>query len=273
MNKTARWLLAAALLGGAVIALYLWQQSTLPEPQLLSPVEAPAPPAAAVEPEPEPAIRYPIQQDPAPQAEPKTLPALTASDPAIWDALVALFGQAPVQQLFHPQEIVRRIVVTVDNLPRQSAAARLLPIKPVGAKFRTAGSAESLAIAAENAARYTPYVDLAEMTDARKFVALYVRYYPLFQRAYQDLGYPNGYFNDRLVAVIDHLLAAPEIDAPVALVQPHVLYEFADPGLEARSAGHKILVRMGSANAVRIKAKLREIRTALTARPPQPGPG
>ncbi|MEO6352864.1 MAG: DUF3014 domain-containing protein [Burkholderiaceae bacterium] len=264
MNKTTRWLLAATLLGATVIVLYLWHQSTLPEPQLLYPVEAPTSPAAVVaESKSEPAIRYPIQESQAPQAESKTLPALTASDPAIWDALIALFGQTPVQQLFHPQEIVRRIVVTVDNLPRQSAAARLLPIKPVDGKFRTAGQAENLAIAPENAARYTRYVDLAEMTDAGKFVALYVRYYPLFQRAYQDLGYPNGYFNDRLVAVIDHLLAAPEVDAPVALVQPHVLYELADPGLQTRSAGHKILVRMGSKNAARIKAKLREIRAAL----------
>lgn len=27
----------------------------------------------------------------------------------------------------------------------------------------------------------------------------YVRLYPLFQKAYVELGYPNGYFNDRLI--------------------------------------------------------------------------
>jgi hypothetical protein len=46
--------------------------------------------------------------------------------------------------------------------------------------------------------------------------------------------------------------------------QPHVVYRFADPDLEAASAGHKIMLRMGSENASRIKAKLREIRRALT---------
>ena len=50
-----------------------------------------------------------------------------------------------------------------------------------------------------------------ESVDTGRLAALYVRFYPLFQQAYRDLGYPNGYFNDRLVEVIDHLLVTPEI--------------------------------------------------------------
>lgn len=103
------------------------------------------------------------------------------------------------------------------------------------------------------------------MADAKKLVAVYARFYPLFQRAYQDLGYPDGYFNSRLVAIIDHLRAVLEIEGPLALTQPHVLYEFADPDLELRSAGHKIMLRMGMDNAAKIKAKLREIRSEVTA--------
>ena len=45
---------------------------------------------------------------------------------------------------------------------------------------------------------------------------MYKQYYPLFQQAYVDLGYPEGYFNDRLVEVIDHLLATPGRDRPGA---------------------------------------------------------
>jgi hypothetical protein len=93
----------------------------------------------------------------------------------------------------------------------------------------------------------------------------YVRLYPLFQQAYVELGYPNGYFNDRLIGVIDHLLAAPEPKAPVYLAQPRVVFEFADPQLESLSAGQKILVRMGADNEMRIKAKLRELRKLLAS--------
>jgi Protein of unknown function (DUF3014) len=71
------------------------------------------------------------------------------------------------------------------------------------------------------------------------------------------------------VEVIDHLLEAPELHRPALLSQPKVLYEFADPKLEDLSAGQKILLRMGRENAVKMKAKLREIREALVSRVPK----
>jgi len=83
------------------------------------------------------------------------------------------------------------------------------------------------------------------------------------------LGYPNGYFNDRLVQVIDVLLATPEPTAPIELVRPNVMYTFADPNLEARPAGQKLLMRMGPENAAAIKAKLTELRAIVTAAPPK----
>jgi hypothetical protein len=98
---------------------------------------------------------------------------------------------------------------------------------------------------------------------------VYVHFYPLFQAAYRDLGYPNGYFNDRLVETIDDLLAAPEVLAPVALVTPHAMYQYADPALEERSAGQKIMIRIGAANEARIKARLRAVRSALLHEKPQ----
>src|SRR5204863_944604 len=102
-----------------------------------------------------------------------------------------------------------------------------------------------------------------EAVQTRALVYGYTRAYPLFQRAYEELGFPGLYFNDRLVQALDDLLAAPEPAAPPALVRPKVLYEFADPDLETRSAGQKTMVRMGADNERRVKAKLREIRAEL----------
>ncbi len=101
--------------------------------------------------------------------------------------------------------------------------------------------------------------------DARQLAAVYIHFYPLFQQAYQSLGYPNGYFNDRLVEVIDNLLAAPEPKEPIGLVRPNVMYTFADPTLESRSAGQKLLIRMGPQNSKALKAKLTELKAAVTA--------
>jgi hypothetical protein len=51
--------------------------------------------------------------------------------------------------------------------------------------------------------------------------------------------------------VIDHLLATPEVGGPIAVVTPHVLYEYASAELEERSAGQKALLRAGPENAAR----------------------
>ena len=104
----------------------------------------------------------------------------------------------------------------------------------------------------------------ADALDTKRAVEMYTRFYPLFQQAYVDLGFPNGHFNDRFVEVIDHLLATPEVKGPVQLVVPHVLPEYADPTLQERSTGQKLLIRMGPENAARVKAKLRELRGELT---------
>ncbi len=90
----------------------------------------------------------------------------------------------------------------------------------------------------------------------------------MFQEAYESLGHPPQYFNDRLIEVIDHLLATPELEGPIALAQPNVLYEFADPKLESSSAGQKVLIRMGAENARVVKEKLRELRGELVTQPP-----
>jgi hypothetical protein len=262
MKKTMRVLIALALLAVAAIGIYLWQQGpTFRAPPAAPPTAPPAPPPVT---QAVPPTHYPLPESPDAQTE-KPLPALNDSDAVLRDTLADLFGSAALKKLFNPDDIARHIVVTIDNLPRKTAAARLLPTRPVAGKFATTKSGDTLTIAPKNAARYTPYVRLAEMVDPKKLVATYVKLYPLLQRAYQEQGYPNSYFNDRLVAVIDHLLATPDVEGPIALAQPHVLYEFADPKLEAESAGRKALLRMGSENAARIKARLRAIRHELTS--------
>jgi hypothetical protein len=250
---------AAAALGLAATAWYFLRHAGP------APVPPPAP-AAAVAPQPAPGAAKP-EHHPAPaapeEAQAKPLPALDESDGTLLAALAGVLGREAAGRFLVPERLVRNIVVTVDNLPRRSFAMRLSPLKPVGGLVATTGKDASLAIAPENAARYAPWVALLEKVDAKRLVAVYAQAYPLFQQAYVELGYPEGHFNTRLVQVIDHLLAAPEPAAPVRLVVPHVLAEYADPALEAESAGRKVLFRMGNANAAKVKAKLRELRGAL----------
>ena len=257
------WILVVAGIVASIAAAYwFWPQKR--EPQQPPSVAAPQPPAETPAPQAaaEPAIRYPV---PAPAAEPtKPLPTLENSDPMMRDTVTGLVGRKVFEEMVYPTALIRRIVATVDNLPRATAPRRVMPLEPVPGAFTVLDATGEAAISAANSARYSPYVRVFESLDSRALVRRYAESYPLFQRAYAELGFPNANFNDRLVEALDDMLAAPDIGGPVKLVRPKVLYQFADPELEKRSAGQKVMMRMGADNAARVKAKLREIRRELT---------
>lgn len=262
MNQPLVAVAALVIIAGGA-AFYAWRSATPPPapPPAAAPPVATAPPVAPAP----PAIQHPL---PPPAASAPPLPPLADSDATAQEALVALFGRDAFVRYFVPDALVRNFVVTIDNLPRKTAAQRLRPIRAVPGPFAVTRDAGGIAIASDNALRYRPYLTAMEAANAKSLVAAYVRLYPLFQKAYEELGYPNAYFNDRLVQAIDDLLATPDV-ASARLVQPKVLYEFADPALEERSAGQKMMLRMGSANAARVKDKLRALRKELVAHAPQ----
>ena len=267
-------LLAATLgLGG-----YAWWQQRNPGPPgtglALPQAPVPEPPASSAATTAEPAIQYPI--DSAGAAGPGALPALANSDAYLEEAIRTLMPRHEMLRFLQLDGFARRVVATVDNLARPHAAPLLWPVNPTSGRFTTTETgAASTTISAKNSPRYAPLVHLIESLDTAKTVALYVRAYPLFQQAYEELGYPRHYFNDRLVAVIDHLLATPTRPEPLAVkltevkglietTRPWVRYEFADPALESLSSGQKMLLRTGPDNQARLKIKLIEFRRQLT---------
>ncbi len=250
-NEPKQWIWWAIPIGVVVAAgaaLYFGRHQREPV-AVATPVKtAPAPATPPAPP------NYPIE----PTETDKPLPTLADSDPAIQESLAEVFGRT-LENFVVPKELIRHIVVTVDNLPRRKTAVTRWPLKPTAGKF-TVNDGVELTLSEDNAARYAPLIKVIQGSDAVQIAAIYRRYYPLFQQAYVDLGYPNGYFNNRLIEVIDHLLATPELTGTVKLTQPSVFYTFADPTLEERSAGQKVLLRMGNANAAIVKLKLRELR-------------
>lgn len=229
-----------------------------------APGEAGEPATAATEPE----IEHPV---PAPED------AAPMASGDIAGALADWLGRQQADAFLQTDEFARRFVATVDNLGRSYAPASLWPVNPTSGRFTVQAQDHGTVIAADNASRYTPLVSLAEAIDVPRAVTLYVRMYPLLQRAYEELGFPKAYFNDRLIQVIDLLLASPEPEAPIAVrlvevkgpepsLRPWVRYEFADPALESLAAGQKIMVRVGAAHERRLKARLRALRAELVAR-------
>lgn len=242
------WAIPIVVVAGLAVALYYGRHK---QPVVAAAVQ-PAPIAV-----PAPPPHHPIEPTDANQP----LPALADSDPAVQESLAEIFGRS-LARLLVPKDIIRHVVVTVDNLPRKKTAVKFWPLKPTGGQFVVSGSDEPV-LSPDNAARYAPLIKLVQDTDVGQMAAIYKRFYPLFQQAYVALGYPDGYFNNRLVEVIDHLLQTPPLPDEVQLRQPSVVYEFADPTLEGLSAGQKLLLRMGNDHAAVAKEKLRELRTQI----------
>jgi hypothetical protein len=264
-RKKVIWGSAAVVVLGLLGAVYYYKHhGAVPAPPVKTespPAPAPAPQAAT-----EPAIRNPV---PVP-ADIKPLPPLNDSDPDVRGSLAGVFGARSISQFLVPENIVRHIVVTVDNLPRKKVAIELRPVKPTPGTTVTATQADITTLGSANFERYAPLIKVVRGTDTTVLANVYFKLYPLFQQSYEDLGYPGQYFNDRLVEVIDDMLRAPDVQGPIELTQPKVFYEYADPKLESLSAGQKLLLRMGPANEAIMKAKLREFRKAIVNRPDEP---
>jgi hypothetical protein len=269
LSRLISFSVVAALAG---VAFYFWKQpgSAL---KLISPAPAQSSVSSVSKPL-EPEMRYPVPGAGGrwpkgalmTDAEGKIMPGVDESDPTIQEAMARIFG--PGMALFYPKDIVRRIVVSIDSLTgRKQSSARFLAVQSPDGTFQAAKTAGGqFLIGPANSGRYSRYVSLLRAVDVKKAVAAYVRFYPLFQSAYGDLG-TQGYFNDRLVQVVDEMLATPDIVTSPDLISSVVAYRYADPKLEALSSGQRLLMRMGSDNEKAVKSKLRQLRALLTSFP------
>jgi hypothetical protein len=259
INKPLIGVAAAVIIAALGAWYYFANRDTRPMPSVAQTTPPPAAPA-------EEAVQHPLPES-TDTSQP--LPELGASDKAMSDALADAVGAPIVAQYLVPDSVIRHMVITVDNLPRQKVAVDRRPVRPAAGAFMVQGDEEHATLDAQNFQRYEPMVAALSQVNMQRVAAVYLRFYPLFQKSYQDLGYPTGYFNDRLVKVIDMLLATPQPAAPIALVRPNVMYLFADPALESLPAGQKLLIRMGPDNAAAIKTKLKELRDIITANAPK----
>ncbi len=244
------------------------------------------------EPIKKPIIHYPLPETPAPQHQdsaapqtapdtdtdtdtdkgvqtlPETLPAVQDSDKSIETALTELFNDNGLPKFLLLENFIQRLVATIDNLPEKKLPRIHLPVKPPHGKFIVSGTPEQPQTSSRNNQRYTIYVGALEAVSPDLAVKIYIHFYPLFQKAYEQLGYKNAYFNDRLVFVLDHLLETPNPADPLSLSQPVVLYTYADPTYENMSAGQKMLLRIGQDNRTRVLNILQEYRRLVTGQHP-----
>ena len=285
-NTAMRWILGALALAAAVGAGW-WAKDRWGQPApVATQVPMAAPGLAPVEPEASPLPEAALQPIPeVPTAEttqaqhPIAADAAQALDPSDTEGLertvTQWLGRDAVLKFIAMPRLAHHIVATIDNLPRSHAAPRLWPLHPVGGRMITAEEKGQMHIAPANSGRYDALVGFVTGIDPAQAADVYRKAYPVLQQAYENLGYPGKHFNDRLVAVIDHLLRTPEVTEPVAIQlvqvqgevapqQPWLRYEYADAQLQALSAGQKMLLRMGAEHRQRLTSYLQAVRAQVT---------
>lgn len=263
-----RFLVLGIALAGLIIGGLIWlrSQQPIPDPvpqEVTIPVPdvAPVPVPAPVEPTPQVAVP---EQPPEP-----TLPGLDASDEFVRTSV--LEAAPELATWLDREELVRRFAVVVDNASRGDYPRRQLGfLAPTGGfRVRREGVEEDqqLFLDPTGYARYDPFVELATSLDPAPAAALLIELAPLLVDALQELGLRGPDARSLLVNGIDQALGTPVLVGEVELVQRNVLYEYADPAVEALPPLQKQLLRMGPDNLHRVQVYLGALRGELVAPP------
>jgi Protein of unknown function (DUF3014) len=275
-SKTTTLLVVVTLIIAAAAFYFFKMRSQEPVAESI-PIEVP-PSSAPTQEEEEPVVETPAYEAPAPVVQEKPLPPLGDSDNAALTALKELGGDS-LLKLIVPQEVIRKFVLTVNNLSEGKVVHEYRPLVSPTPPFEVeviptlvepiAGAPEpepQYNLAAKNYERYKVYVTALALVDPDLAATTYKRFYPLISQAFKELGLKKPNFHSVMIAAIDNILAAPEVPAELVLVRPKVFYLFADPALEKLPQTHKLMLRMGQENARSVKASLMQLREKLIAK-------
>ncbi|NSY34615.1 DUF3014 domain-containing protein [Pseudoalteromonas sp. JC28] len=221
------------------------------------------PPEQVVEPEVTlPPQREQIEPEQVEPVEPEvTLPPLSQSDTEIKEAVSNYLSNQAVK-LLADDDVIRRTVVYVDNLAKGKVAENHAPVVKPQDGFSVID--DDIIITDPNSyERYTPYVAMFDTMSTAQVVRLYDQYKPLFEEAYEEIGYEGDAFNGTLTDAIDELLATPIPDTALPLVKDSVTYKYAYAEWEQLSPAQKQFLRMGPENMKKVKKRLEEIKIAL----------
>jgi hypothetical protein len=239
---------AAVLLAAGITAVYLYFK----RPAVSKPTTAAPPSVAAV---------------PTQAATPAIpLPPLDQSDDFVRDLAKSFSNHPGFAPWLAAKDLVRTFTVVVGNVVDGENPASHVPFLAPKPPFLVLDTKGRTVIDPRSYGRLDGLADVVTSIDAQESARVFGLVEPLADTAYRELGHPEGRFRAALVKSIQSLLQVPvlEGDVPVRpVLRAVVVYEYADPKLEAMSPAQKALLRMGPKNVPRVQAKLRELLAAL----------
>jgi hypothetical protein len=187
------------------------------------------------------------------------LPPLNDSDAFVREQLAGL--ELPDDWLAR-EDLARRAAVVVDNTARGEFPARQLDFLSLGVPFKVIERGGELYLDPANYDRYNSYVDLVVMRDPAQVAELFDLLSPLLEESLLELGNQLT-AREQLLSAIDQVLAVPIRAEDIRLIQPKVLYEFAEPRLEKLTPLQKQVLRSGPGNTEKLQNFLARLRPQL----------
>ncbi|NKF52170.1 DUF3014 domain-containing protein [Shewanella sp. WXL01] len=224
------------------------------------PIEEVIEPVDEVVPLGEPEVDEPQITEPQ---EPE-LPALSESDDFLAQKTVEVADGMDIAPLLLKKDLARQFVVFVDNLAQGELIRKASPLKGPERQFIVSDVTNKTYLNPDSYRRYDVYADFISELDPQTLVATYKQITPLFNDAFDELGYGDQLsFDERLQQAFSQMLDAPIIEDPIELSTISVNYEFVDPNLEALPNAQKLMIRMGPENTRKIKQAIRTLRSQL----------
>ncbi|MCG6201271.1 DUF3014 domain-containing protein [Psychromonas antarctica] len=200
---------------------------------------------------------------PTGEVEASNLSSLNDSDATVLSSAQSVSLLPSYTVLLKQTNIIRNLVVFIDNLSRGELLTKYSPLIKPTEPFSVLKVDNEIYLDTKSYHRYDLYVDIINAINIDYAIDQYRLLTPLFSEAYAELGYSENAFISTLSAAIEGVLNAPIIREPIKLVAPSVMYKFADPQLEALSSADKLMIRMGPDNMLKLRVKLQKIQIAL----------
>jgi hypothetical protein len=195
--------------------------------------------------------------------EPLDLPELDESDALIRRLAGALTAHPRWAGWLVTDRLVERFVASVVTLAAGNSPREQLPFLEPEGDFRVRTSGDGLVIDPASFRRYDAFTEALVGIDRNGAVRLYRQLRPLFLDAYARLGFPPEQFDAHVARAMDNLIDAPVFEGPFRVRQGVEVYEYEDAALEVLTPAEKHILRLGPENALRVQAKLRQLRGAL----------
>ena len=258
---------ALLIVGGLIYRLQMTKEVDIEAEVLPSPIteeviiEKPVIPEAEIPIAPVIEVsQEPPKIEPAPEI---VLPNLNESDSFFRNRMEIMSSNSDLVRWLSVDDLLRRAASYLDGLSRGVILSKIFPLTQPTGSFTTHMVGETIWLNAGNYERYDITIEAIASIKMEALAQLFHIARPLIQTSFAEMGYNERQMEGIILQAIDRVLSTPIIIEPIELTRESVLYQFADPELEALMPLQKQVLRTGPENTQKLQQQALALKNAL----------